>query len=196
MAASNIIYITESETGSRANGAGHKMDVERNPHPDFKSVEDSRPPFDNSQHFRYTKTPDPNWQWGQGANDEGSSLQIPHVEINPYAEGRPSTYNYKLLISGIVPRPIGLLSTISIDGTLSPFEFAIPPFIYSIRIGKSPNLAPYSFTQVVNSDPPIFVVGVTGNPEAAKDTLGNLMDTKECEISRIFGTSKCCGNDG
>lgn len=49
-------------------------------------------------------------------------------------------------------------------------------------VGKSTNLAPYSFTQVVNSDPPIFVVGVVGSLENAKDTLGNIVDTKECKL--------------
>jgi hypothetical protein len=90
--------------------------VKRNPHPDFKSVEASRPDWDDDEHWRYTKTRDPHWQWGQGGNDGGASLGKSHVEINPYAEGRPSVYNYKLLISGIVPRPIGFLSTISADG--------------------------------------------------------------------------------
>ncbi len=43
-------------------------------------------------------------------------MQKSHIEIDPYAEGRPPVYNYKLLISGITPRPIGFISTISKDG--------------------------------------------------------------------------------
>jgi hypothetical protein len=94
----------------------HEQSVRRNLHPDFKTVEASRPDWDTGSAWRYTKTREPGWQWGQGGNDGGASLEKSHVEINPYAEGRQSVYNYKLLISGIVPRPIGLLSTISADG--------------------------------------------------------------------------------
>lgn len=60
--------------------------IKRNPHPDFKLVEGSRPDWTDEE-FRYTKTVDPNWQWGQGGNDGGASLDKDHVEINPYAEG-------------------------------------------------------------------------------------------------------------
>ena len=74
--------------------------------------------------------------------------------------------NYKLLISGIIPRPIGFLSTISKDGT-------------------STNLAPFSYTQVFNHDPPIFGVGFSGGIDNAKDTLRNLLDTGECVINII-----------
>jgi len=63
-------------------------------------------------------------------------LDKKHVEIDPYAEGRPMMLNYKLLISGIVPRPIGFLSMQSVDG-------------------KTENLSPMSYFQVVGHDPPI-----------------------------------------
>lgn len=72
--------------------------------------------------------------------------------------------NYKLLISGIVPRPVGFLSTQSADGL-------------------SKNLAPFSYTQVINHDPPIFVVGFAGSKD--KDTLRNLRNTGECVINII-----------
>ena len=91
--------------------------MKRNPHPDFKKVEQSRPPFDDSREFHFTKTPRPDWKPGDGANDSGASLLKKHVEIDPYAQGRPSVSNYKLLISGIIPRPIGFVSTRSEDGT-------------------------------------------------------------------------------
>lgn len=90
--------------------------VQRNPHPDFGKVEASRPDWRTDHEWNFTKTKDPNWKYGQGGNDGGESLKKNHVEIDPYAEGRPAVYNYKLLISGIVPRPIGFLSTRSKDG--------------------------------------------------------------------------------
>lgn len=115
----------------------HKYDAEqhvkRNPHPDFKKVESMRPDFERNRHFTYTKAAQPDWKLGSGANDGGESLKKNHVEIDPYADGRPAVNNYKLLISGIVPRPIGFVSTQSKDG-------------------KSTNLAPFSYTQVVYAD--------------------------------------------
>ena len=114
--------------------APHKLDTEahikRNPHPDFEAVERSRDDFDHSRRWNYSKTPQPDWRLGSGGNDGGESLKKNHVEIDPYAEGRPAVSNYKLLISAIVPRPIGFVSTRSGDG-------------------KSTNLAPFSYTQVV-----------------------------------------------
>lgn len=88
------------------------------------------------------------------------------MDIDPYQDGRPATFNYKLLISAIIPRPIGFVSTRSKDGS-------------------STNLAPFSYTQVVNHDPPIFIVGYAGGFDKAKDSLKNLVDTKECTINII-----------
>jgi hypothetical protein len=90
--------------------------IKRNPHPDFKKVEASRPNFREVEEVDYTKTPDTEWHWGQGGNDGGKSLEKKHVEIDPYEEGRSPYSNYKLLISGIIPRPIAFVSTVSKDG--------------------------------------------------------------------------------
>ena len=135
-------------------------------HPDFKKVEASRPDWEEERSFHFTKTKDPNWKFGQGGNDNGESLKKEHVEIDPYEEGRPAIFNYKLLISGIIPRPIGFVSTRSKDGS-------------------STNLAPFSYTQVVNHDPPIFIVGYAGGYDNAKDSLKNLMESGECTINII-----------
>ncbi|KAI9675690.1 MAG: hypothetical protein M1817_001057 [Caeruleum heppii] len=139
--------------------------IKRNPHPDFKKVEASRPPWRDLQ-WTFSQTSNPGWQFEQGANDGGESLRKSHVEIDPNEEGRPSTHNYKLLISGIVPRPIGFISTRSKDGL-------------------STNLAPMSYTQVVNHDPPVFVVGFAGGFDNPKDTLKNLKESGECTINMI-----------
>lgn len=53
------------------------------------------------------------------------------------------------------------------------------------RTGESTNLAPYSYTQVVTHDPPVFTVGFAGGYDNAKDTLRNLMDTGECVINIV-----------
>ena len=90
--------------------------VGRNPHPDFKSVETSRPDWTEDDKWVFTKTRKPDWKLGDGPNDGGECLKKAHVEIDPYAEGRPAVSNYKLLISGIIPRPVGFCSTRSKDG--------------------------------------------------------------------------------
>ena len=90
--------------------------VGRNPHPDFRKVQAARENWREERSWNITKTRNPEWRLGDGANDAGTSLEKEHVEIDPYAEGRPAIFNYKLLISGIVPRPIGFISTRSKDG--------------------------------------------------------------------------------
>lgn len=116
---------------------------------------------------RFAKTPAPEWKFGDGAN----GLQAPaagakHVTIDPYEDGRPGAFNYKLLISSIVPRPIGFVSTRSPDGAQT-------------------NLAPFSYFNVINHDPPLFTVGIASSLENAKDTLRNLVDSQECVVNII-----------
>lgn len=97
----------------------HRADAEkaigRNPHPDFAKVQASRPDY-SADGWTWSKTKDPSWKHGQGGNDGGESLKMRHVEIDPYEDGRPAAFNYKLLISAIVPRFIGFVSTRSKDG--------------------------------------------------------------------------------
>ncbi|KAI5238241.1 hypothetical protein E4T42_09034 [Aureobasidium subglaciale] len=108
-----------------------------------------------------TKSSNPDWKWGDGVKREQDS----HVEIDPFAEGRPMFHNYTLLVSGIAPRPIGLVSTISKEGKL--------------------NLAPFSYFQVVDHDPPVFVIGFSGRAGRPKDTLRNLEETGECVFNIV-----------
>jgi flavin reductase (DIM6/NTAB) family NADH-FMN oxidoreductase RutF len=140
--------------------------IQRNPHPDFKKVEASRPVWPQENKWHYTQTALPTWKLGDGANDKSMLETKGHVEIDPYEAGRPAVSNYKLLISAIVPRPVGFVSTRSADGT-------------------STNLAPFSYTQIVNHDPPVFVIGYAGGYDNAKDSLKNLRETNECVINMI-----------
>ncbi|KAL4984627.1 hypothetical protein BDW68DRAFT_14230 [Aspergillus falconensis] len=133
---------------------------------DFDKVQVSRPDFNRDAEVKFSKPPKPDWKEGDGGNDGGESLNKKHIEINPYGEGRPVSNNYKLLISGMVPRPIALISTRSKDG-------------------KTANLAPFSYAQVINHDPPLFTVGFVGSLEKAKDSLKNLTETGECVINII-----------
>ena len=155
--------------GNAASAAQEKL-IQRNPHPDFDKVQGEREAYPNKPWQQY-KTPQPDWAIGGGANKLRSNGDgdKKHIAIDPYEDGRPAAFNYKLLISAIVPRPIGLLSTLSADG-------------------KSANLAPFSYTQMLNHDPPIFVVGFAGSVEGAKDSLKNLLDTKEAVLNIVSDT--------
>jgi flavin reductase (DIM6/NTAB) family NADH-FMN oxidoreductase RutF len=137
--------------------------VKRNPHGDFSKVQASRPDWDDSRSWQFTKTRNPDWAYNSGSNRKSDRR---HISIDPYGEGRQPVQNYKLLISGIVPRPIGFLSTRAKDGT-------------------STNLSPFSYTQIFNHDPPIFAVGFSGGLDNAKDTLKNLIESGECVISIV-----------
>lgn len=148
-----------------------ESDIKRNPHPDFKSIEASRPPFDAAKTFAYSQTPQPTWAPGDGANPllTPADAAKTHVAIDPHAPGRAPVNNYKLLISAVVPRPIAFVSTRSADG-------------------HTTNLAPFSYFQLVHHDPPLFVVGFASSIEgshASKHSLYNLQATGECTINII-----------
>ncbi|KAF2971792.1 hypothetical protein GQX73_g1782 [Xylaria multiplex] len=135
-------------------------------HPDFKAVEASRPDWDSSAQFHFTKTFDPNWKYGSGANSLHDAQTQEHVSIDPHDPGRFHALNYKLLLSSIIPRPIAFISSCTPDGS-------------------APNLAPFSYFNMVNHDPPLFFVGIASPLEQAKDTLRNIVDSGECVINII-----------
>lgn len=67
--------------------------------------------------------------------------------------------NYKLLIGSIVPRPIAFITTLSSDNVV--------------------NAAPFSFFNIVSSDPPMVSVSVQRINGAMKDTARNIVETNE-----------------
>lgn len=72
---------------------------------------------------------------------------------------------YRLLISSVVPRPIGWVSTIGLDGTL--------------------NLAPFSFFNAVGGNPPTVVISVSQRKGDPKDTFRNIRDTGEFVVNIV-----------
>jgi flavin reductase (DIM6/NTAB) family NADH-FMN oxidoreductase RutF len=72
---------------------------------------------------------------------------------------------HKLLIGSVVPRPIAFVSSLSADGT--------------------PNLAPFSFFNVVCSDPPIIAFTTSYRSGQKKDTLHNVRDTREFVVNIV-----------
>lgn len=74
---------------------------------------------------------------------------------------------HKLLLGGVAPRPIALVSTLSEDG--------------------KPNLSPFSFFNAFGVNPPIiaFSAARRGKGGSLKDTYNNLMQTKECVVQAV-----------
>lgn len=70
---------------------------------------------------------------------------------------------YRLLVGGVTPRPIAWISTLSETGVA--------------------NIAPYSFFTVASVNPPVLCYTQV-NPQSGqdKDTLNNLLATKECVV--------------
>ncbi len=72
---------------------------------------------------------------------------------------------YRLLISAVVPRPIGWASTIGADG--------------------SPNIAPFSFFNAVSNMPLTVMISVGQRQGQPKDTLRNARETGEFVINIV-----------
>jgi flavin reductase (DIM6/NTAB) family NADH-FMN oxidoreductase RutF len=74
---------------------------------------------------------------------------------------------HKLLLGGVGPRPIALVSTLSEDGI--------------------PNLSPFSFFNAYGYNPPVvaFSPSRRGRDSSLKDTYNNIINTKECVIQAV-----------
>lgn len=70
--------------------------------------------------------------------------------------------NYKLLIGSIIPRPVAVVSTLTEKGNL--------------------NIAPFSYFNIVSSNPPIVSLAVQRKNEQMKDTAKNILLRKEAII--------------
>ncbi|WP_338471426.1 flavin reductase family protein [Niallia sp. XMNu-256] len=70
--------------------------------------------------------------------------------------------NYKLLIGSIIPRPIAFVTSVSKDGVL--------------------NGAPFSYFNIVSSNPPMVSISIQRSGGIQKDTARNILETKEFVI--------------
>jgi flavin reductase (DIM6/NTAB) family NADH-FMN oxidoreductase RutF len=75
---------------------------------------------------------------------------------------------YKLLTGAIIPRPIGWISSISEDGIN--------------------NLAPFSYFNAVGDDPPHVMFSVGRGNNINKDTLNNVLNTKQFVVNMVTET--------
>ena len=81
-------------------------------------------------------------------------------------ETLPKETRYKLLCAFVAPRPIALVTTVSMDG-----------------VG---NAAPFSFFNVFGDEPPIVILGIQARPDGTpKDTTKNIRDTEEFVVHLV-----------
>ena len=87
------------------------------------------------------------------------------ISVDP--EHKPLREVHNLLLSGVSPRPIALVSTVSEDGV--------------------DNLAPFSFFNAFGANPPYiaFSPAYSGKDGSAKDTLLNLEKIPECVVHAV-----------
>ena len=74
---------------------------------------------------------------------------------------------HAVLLSGVAPRPVALVSSMSADGRV--------------------NLSPFSFFNAFSSNPPVVVFSPSyrGTDGTAKDSFLNVVETGECAISAV-----------
>jgi flavin reductase (DIM6/NTAB) family NADH-FMN oxidoreductase RutF len=72
---------------------------------------------------------------------------------------------YKLLTGAVIPRPIGWISTVSEDGIF--------------------NLAPFSFFNAIGDDPPHVMFSTVRGNDSNKDTLNNVLATKQFVVNMV-----------
>jgi flavin reductase (DIM6/NTAB) family NADH-FMN oxidoreductase RutF len=85
------------------------------------------------------------------------------MEFDP--ENLEQSVIYKLLTGAVIPRPIGWISSISEDGIN--------------------NLAPFSFFNAVGDDPPHVMFSTVRGNDTNKDTLNNVLATKQFVVNMV-----------
>ncbi len=94
----------------------------------------------------------------------GNNLRMSQISLDPAQISMSDMY--KLMIGGIVPRPIGFVSTRN-------------------RAGQG-NLAPFSYFNAVSSDPPCVSVSFTRKADGGKkDSLINIEETGELVVNIV-----------
>lgn len=83
------------------------------------------------------------------------------MQIDPQHTSQKNIY--KILTGTVIPRPIGWISSISADGKT--------------------NLAPFSFFNAVGEDPPHIMFSTVRTNNTNKDTLNNVLATKQFVVN-------------
>jgi len=122
----------------------------------------SFPPFDRDLHSKRTDPPNPTWSWGQKIDNTPDGREWMEGEKQGWktivtAEEDLRKLN-ALMLSGVVPRAIALVSTISEEGI--------------------ENLAPFSWFAMISNWPPVVAFScLNAEPGRPKDTTNNVKNS-------------------
>ena len=146
------------------------------------------PPFDPSKEFKLTAPPNPGWSFTQPVDSvpagkawvDGEQKGWTVVDTSK-TEPRYALFEqnlqsfifkhaiirkiYQITVSGIVPRPIAFVSSVSADG-----------------VG---NLAPFSWFNQVSHNPPVVSISILHRADREKDTLRNIKETKGFTVNIV-----------
>ncbi|QRW08507.1 flavin reductase-like domain protein [Ceratobasidium sp. AG-Ba] len=136
------------------------------------SRDSPRPEFAPEPAFKWVQPPNKDWKAGQKFDESGTSAIAAE-----WAKGASAGYQtflpekekpqdiYRLMISGIIPRPVAFVSSLAPDGT--------------------PNLAPFSYFSMVCHNPPLVSVSFTHSRTRQKDSSVNIRQTKQFTVNII-----------
>jgi len=128
-----------------------------------------RPPFNSGSVFRLTEPPNPGWKCGEGYEGSAAAEEWTKGEEEGWktidTSNASSRDIYRLMISGIIPRPIAFVSSLSASGI--------------------PNLAPFSYFSMVSHNPPLVSVSFLHPKHKEKDTSENIRATKGFTVNII-----------
>ena len=97
-----------------------------------------------------------------GENQKAMDDLFQHFDVSALSKGDV----YKLLASTVLPRPIAWITSMDAEGTL--------------------NAAPFSFFNVVASDPPILAISFAAAPDRdGKDTLHNILTRHQFVVNMV-----------
>ncbi|PFH45787.1 hypothetical protein AMATHDRAFT_8665 [Amanita thiersii Skay4041] len=143
----------------------------------------SLPPYKPSTGFHLTQKPNPSWMYGQKTETtpEGKKwmkgVKSGWKVVDATVEDPRKLYG--LLLTGIAPRPVAFVSSVSKTGVK--------------------NLAPFSWFNQVTSDPPVISVSCVNYSTRSKDTAQNIKDTKGFTVNIIsepwIEQANVCGID-
>lgn len=123
---------------------------------------------------RVTQTLHPKWEPGQKQGPPFDEHDV--VTLDP---ARDLKSRYAFFISAYTPRPIALVSSVSASGDV--------------------NLAPFSYSGIVNHDPGVVVFSCVDKRKDGGDTLKNVKATREFTVHTISewfleAANHTCGN--
>ncbi|TFK92174.1 hypothetical protein K466DRAFT_513988 [Polyporus arcularius HHB13444] len=128
------------------------------------------PPFRQDFVAKHTESPNPSFVYGQKVSETEEGSRWVEGEKAGWKVVDPATEEpaklYSLMISGIVPRPIAFVSSISEEGV--------------------ENLAPFSWFNMVTHNPALISVSCSVSPAGPlKDTAHNIKSTKNFTVNII-----------